>query len=787
MSEVIEKLRAALSDRYAILEPIGSGGMATVYLADDLRHRRKVAIKVLRSELAAALGPERFLREIEIVAGLNHPNILPLHDSGEADGLLFYVMPWVEGETLRDRLEGTPRLRLEDAIRITREIADALDFAHARGLIHRDIKPENVLFQAGHAVVADFGIARSIGDRPALTETGMAVGTMAYMSPEQASGQQRLDGRSDVFALGCVFFEMLTGTLPFEGDNPQAQLATKLLGRHRKLTGVRTDLPATVEPVVERALAVDPDARYQGPGQFAEALTTAASAIEVERHAARRARARLGRLGGIAALAAAVIAGGFWVADRIGHPALPRVAVLPLENLTGDQDQEYFVYGMLDGLISELQRAGVPAIARTTVMQYRDAGLTVRQIARELSLDAVVEGSVRRSGDTVSIDVRLIDGQSEELQWSQSYDRELSDVRRLHRDLTRAIAQAVRISLSPAAERHLAESRPVDPDLYELLLRGRFHWQQFTPQDLEMALRYFQTVIDRDPGNPQANASVALIWASMGVMGALPARVAGPRWAEAARRAFASDSTDTEARLAMAILDFGYEWDFDGAERLFQAVLGINPSHTDALGYYSHLVTLRGRSDEGTELAKRAVEVDPLNPFAQAIYGIQLQLAGKYRASIAPLREAVRVAPNNPLPKWGLWHALHWLGRDQEAIEAASDYFDAAGVPEAAAALDAGLAADGYPGAMGQAADVMEARARDRYVKPLQMVSLYDQAGNVDAAIRWLEEAVDARDADVVYIGVRRYSDALRRDPRFQALVRRIGVTVIGPPGRDAA
>jgi len=780
MSEVIDRLRAALSGRYAIAQQIGSGGMATVYLAEDLRHHRKVAIKVLRSELASTMGPERFLREIEIAAGLNHPNILPLHDSGEADGLLFYVMPWVEGETLRDRLERTPRLDLAEAIRITREIADALDFAHARGLIHRDIKPENVLFQAGHALVADFGIARPLGEAGRLTETGMAVGTMAYMSPEQATGHQELDGRSDVFALGCVLFEMLAGTLPFGGGNAQAQLAEKLTGNHTRITAVRPDVPPTVEAVVDRALAYDPEQRHPTPGRLADALTAAVSTLEVERDARRRTMARIRRLAGGVVLAISVVAGGFWLSGRSGGPNLARVAVLPLENLTGDPDQDYFVFGMLDGLISELQRAGVPAIARTTVMHYQDAGLTVRQIAQELSLDAVIEGSVFRSGDTVSIDVRLIDGRSEELKWSRTYDRELRDVRRLHREVTRAIAEEIQVSLSPAAESRLAESGPVDPEIYELLLRGHFHWQQFTPQDLQTALRYFQTVIDRDPDNPQANASLALIWASMGVMGMLPARVAGPRWSDAAHRAFAADSTDTEALLAMAILEFGYEWDFRRAEAHFQAVLDANPSHSDALGYYSHLVTVRGQPDEGTRLAQRAIDVDPLNAFTQSVYGIQLQLAGRYAASISPLREAARVAPNNPLPKWALWHTLHWLGRVDETIEAARDYFWAAGVPEAAAALDTGFDSLGYVGAMSQAAEVMEAHSREAYVKPLQMVSLYDQAGNVAAAVRWLEEAVDARDADVVYIGVRRYSVALRHDPQFRAMAARIGVALVG-------
>jgi len=780
MAEVIDRLRAALADRYAIEAEAGAGGMATVYRAEDLRHHRTVAIKVLRPELAATLGPERFLREIEIAASLSHPNIVPLHDSGEADGFLFYVMPWIEGETLRGRLKRTPRLPLDEAIQHTREVADALAYAHGRGLIHRDIKPENVLFQAGHAVVADFGIARATADAGKLTGTGVAIGTLEYMSPEQATGERELDGRSDVYALGCVLYEMLAGNAPFRADSSQALIARKLVGQHEPLTTLRPDVPPTVEAVVESALAVDPEQRPRTPTEFIQSLVAAASSITVERDARRRVRSRFLRLAGAVVLVASLVGGGVWLSGRLGGPAVERLAVLPLANLTGDPDQEYFAQGMLDALISELQRAGVPAIARTTVMRYKDAGLTIREIAGELNLDAVIEGSVFRSGDTVSVDVRLIDGRTEALKWSGTYDRALRDVRQLHRDVTRAIAREVRVSLTPAAETRLADARPVDPEIYDMLLRGHFHWQQFTPQDLETALRYFQAVDQRDPGNPQANASLAMIWASMGVMGVLPARVAGPRWSEAAHRAYQSDSTDTEARFAMAVLRYGYEWDFAGAEALFRAVLEANPSHPEGLGYYSHLLTVMGRPDEGTRLAERAVAVDPLNGFVRTIYGIQLQLAARYEASLEPLREAIRMAPNNPLPRWALWHALHWLGREDEAIVAATGYFRAAGVPPAAAALEETFRPGGYRQAMNAAAGVMEARARQSYVKPLQMVSLYDQAGRTDEAIGWLEEAVDARDADVVYIGVRRYSEALRREARFRELVSRVGVPLAG-------
>src|SRR5437762_2322360 len=296
MADVFPPLQPALADRYLIKRELGRGGMATVYLAQDLKHHRQVAIKVLKPELAAALGPERFLREIEIAAGLTHPHVLPLHDSGEAAGFLYYVMPFVDGETLRARLNREQQLPLEEAVQIAREVADALSYAHGRDVVHRDIKPENILLSGGHAVVADFGIARaiSVAGRDKFTATGMAVGTPAYMSPEQASGQSRIDGRADIYALGCMLYETLAGQPPFTGPTAQAIMARHSLDAVPRLKIVRDAIPDELEVVIERALEKVPADRYQTSGEFAKALTTASTgAVSRVTAAPRLSRAQL--------------------------------------------------------------------------------------------------------------------------------------------------------------------------------------------------------------------------------------------------------------------------------------------------------------------------------------------------------------------------------------------------------------------------------------------------------------------------------------------------------------
>jgi serine/threonine protein kinase len=419
MPEPLDRLKAALADRYTIEREIGRGGMATVYLAEDLKHHRKVAIKVFDPELARALGAERFLREVEITARLNHPHILPLLDSGQIGdqtarrpdavsapstvALLFYVMPYVEGETLRERMTREGQLPLDDALEIAREVAAALSYAHSQGVIHRDVKPENVLLSAGEAVVADFGIARAITEAGGghLTETGISIGTPVYMSPEQAAGAEKLDGRSDIYSLGCVLYEMLAGEPPYTGPTAQAIMAKKLSDAVPRVSVVRELVPRTVETALTRALAKAPADRFRTAQQFAEVLTSA------DLRPAQMAAGRRGpRLRGwrTAAAAAAVVLlgiGGWWGAHHLATPAMRRLAVLPLASFTNDSTQQYFVQGVHDALIFDLQQAGVSVVGRTSVLQYAHTEKPIRQIARELGVDGVIEGSVLRAGDSV--------------------------------------------------------------------------------------------------------------------------------------------------------------------------------------------------------------------------------------------------------------------------------------------------------------------------------------------------------------------------------------------------
>jgi serine/threonine-protein kinase len=475
-SDLQAHLQSALADRYRIESELGAGGMALVFRATDLKHGRAVAIKVLRPELALVVGAERFAREITTTATLRHPHILPLFDSGEANGALFYVMPLVDGESLRDRLNREKRLPIDDALRIAREVADALGYAHERGIAHRDIKPENILLEGGHAVVADFGIARTVAssDTNRITQTGFAVGTPAYMSPEQAVGDTTVDGRSDLYSLACVLYEMLAGVPPFSGATAAAVTSQHLVADPPAVTDARPDTPVTVSGAIRLAMAKDPAARPFPAARFVESLSSAdsaaASSPALTRPRRRVTPARVA-LASIAIVAALAI--GWQLSRRTnGASTIQRIAVLPMANETGDSTQQFFADGMTREVISTLTDAGVHVLGYRAVVPYRGSTTPLPDIARALGVDAIVSGSIVKVGAAVRLAAELIDAKNEEL-WSRSFERPAADVLALQRDVAGDIARGIRMRLTPEQEKLLGTTRQVDPRAYAQFLLGQ--------------------------------------------------------------------------------------------------------------------------------------------------------------------------------------------------------------------------------------------------------------------------------------------------------------------------
>jgi TolB-like protein/Tfp pilus assembly protein PilF len=764
MTDQLDRLKTALADRYTLERQLGTGGMATVYLAEDLKHGRQVAIKVLRPELAASLGVERFVREIEIAANLTHPHILPLFDSGEADGFLYYVMPFIEGESLRERLAREGKLSVAETIRLTDQVASALSHAHERGLVHRDIKPENILLAGNQAIVADFGIARAVevagGER--LTGTGLAIGTPAYMSPEQAVGDKHLDARSDVYALGCVVHEMVSGHAPFEGATPQELLAKHAVDTVPSLRTHDPSIPLFVERAVGRALAKSPADRFQSASAFAEALT---SELVVARVGRRRWPRRV-----MAGAGAAVVLVAAWALSTLGGgPAYERLAVLPPANLMNDPEQEYFVAGMHNALISELQRVGVWVIGRQSMLQYENTQKPIREIAEELGVDALVEAAVFRAGDTVEIEVKVVDGTTQQVVADPIVRRsDLRNIERLYRGLTAAIAAEINATLTPQAQAHLASARPVNPEAYEACLKGQFYRRLLSPQDLETALQYFELALEHDPEYALAYVGIARVWGGRQQMGILAPSEAGPRVRTALQRALELDSTLVEVQHLLAGVRTWLDWNWMAAERAYQRAVEIDPSYPGVRANYAHFLIIMGRADEAMQQIARGLELDPFDVNLRMFRGISLLLLDRYDDAIAQLQDA----PTHPLARSGLQSAYYAKGMYEEALAVLKGH----ATPEVVEALDSGYIEGGYQRALLRAAEVLAVRSRTTYVQPTWIAELYAVGGEHDRAFEWLERAFQIREPNLPYLRGFPEFDGLHDDPRWNDLMRRMGL-----------
>ena len=740
MVNELDRLKSALSDRWHSDREIGSGGMAVVYLAEDVKHHRKVAVKVLRPEIASALGADRFVREIEIAANLSHPLILPLHDSGEADGNLFYVMPFVEGESLRDRIDRDGELPLEDIVRLTENIAAALTHAHQQGIIHRDVKPENILLTGGTAVVADFGIARAVtvagGTR--LTETGVAIGTPAYMSPEQAFGDANIDGRSDVYALGCVVYEMVSGRTPFDAPTPQALLAKHAVDKPRSLRTIDPDIPLFVERAVGRALAKEPGRRFKTPNELAETLRSQTVVAPTGRR---------------------------------------RLAVLPPTNLTNDPEQEYFVAGMHNALISELQQVGIAVIARTSVLQYENTRKPIREIAAELGVDALIESSVFRTDNSVELEVRVVDGTTEEyLSDPISRGGELENIVAMYRELTSAIAAEVQVALTPQNEARLATARTVNPEAYEAYLQGQFHVLRVTPADFQQALQYFENALEIDPEYTLAHAGVAYFWIGLNQMNLIRPREAGPKARAAILKALELDSTVAEVQYISACAKTWMDFDWRGGEKAFLRTFDLNPNYPIAHALYAHFLITLCRPDEALSHMEEAVRLDPFNPVIRSVNGMAFHMLDMNDRALEEFQYLLRTFPNHAIGLLGLRYVYRALGRDEESLEAAAAFHATLGFTPVIEALNQGAAAGGFCEAMKRAADAWVVLAEQMYVSAVEVAYLYAYAGENAKALHWLERAFEERDPNLPYLHVWPGLRGMHSEPRFIDLVRRLGL-----------
>jgi serine/threonine protein kinase/Tfp pilus assembly protein PilF len=741
---------------YEITSLLGSGGMGEVYRAKDHKLGRDVAIKVLKEELAT--DPERlrrFEQEARSASALNHPNIITIYDLGQHETTHYIAMELVEGKTLREMLSKGP-LPTTKLLQVATQIAEGLAKAHSAGIIHRDLKPENIMVTSdGLVKTLDFGLAKLMPHSSDVesetatvtkaTKQGVVMGTVQYMSPEQGASRP-LDFRSDQFSFGSILYEMATGKLPFKKDTIPQTLAAIIEADPEPIDEINPKVPVELSAIVERCLSKDPGNRYESTEDLARELKAAP-----ETPSPWSARRKVSRAG-------------------IG------VAVLPLRNLSGDPEQEYFADGMTEALITDLAKIGaLKVISRSSAMRYKGTDKALTEIARELGIDAVVEGSALRVGGSVRIMAQLIDPKTEQALWAESYEQDLENVLLLWSEVAQAIAGEVQVALTPEETRRLAGARPINPEAYEAYLKGMSHLYKLTPLELDAALHYFERALEIDPNYALAYAGISYVWLARQQMGLVIPSEATPKAKDAAQKALEIDDALPEVHYTWACIRTWSDWDWAEAEQAFKRALELKPNYPDALVYYSNLLCYMGRLDEALAMAEQAVQLDPLNSIILTISGTTLSYLHRYDDTIERAQNALKTSPNDPVAYNSLWESYHKKGMYEESLESAKAFFTGLGFAEIAEVMAQGYEEGGYSGAMTSAAETMAALSNQTYISPYSIAMMYALAGNGEKTIEWLEMGYEMKDPMMPYVSIFTF-DLLDDDPRYQDLLRRMNL-----------
>jgi eukaryotic-like serine/threonine-protein kinase len=764
---------------YEIRAPLGAGGMGEVYRAFDDRLEREVALKFLSAAILADEQAHRSIREEALaLSHLNHPHICTVYEIGETCGQTYIAMEYVEGQTLSDLVHRGGGLPIEAAGLYAAQIAGALAHAHERGVLHRDLKSSNVIITPdGRAKVLDFGLAlrvrESVADESThtMTQVGLVSGTLAYMAPEVLRGQPA-NARSDLWALGVTLYELFCGKLPFVGQTPFALVSAI---QHEEPEPLPPRVPAAFRAVVQRCLAKEPGRRYQGAREVQaalEATQSGAAFLTVE----RARQYKLGRWALAAVLAVMVlVAGLLWEHfGRASGPARIRsVAVLPLANFSHDPEQEFFADGMTEQLITDLSKIrALRVISRTSVMQYKGTQKGLSAIARELNVDAVVEGSVMRVGNRVRITAQLVKAASEGHLWAESYERDLREVLSLQGEVARNIAAEIRITLSPEEQARLA-SRQVDPEVYQLYLKGRFYASQGTEEPRRRGIEFFQQAIQKNDHFAPAHAGLALAYASLASVYA-PPHEAMPKAKAAALRALDLDETLSEAHTALANVHLFYEYDWTAAEKELKRAIELNPSSADAHDLYGSYFTALTQFEQGIAESRRAHDLDPLSLLIYSDLLNNLVDARHFDEAVAECRKALEREPNFASAYAVMGLALAEKRQFPEALAAMRKAYQFDPNPTVSLLLAQVQAASGNRVEATKLVHLVEDMAKRRYVCDFEVAQVYTVLGEKDQAFRWLNLGEKQHCDCLVWLQSEPWMDPLHVDPRYVELAKRV-------------
>lgn len=790
---------------YRITAKLGAGGMGEVYLAEDTKLGREVALKVLSEDFARDRERlSRFQREARAVAALNHPNIVTIHSVEEEEGVHFITMECVAGKSL-DELIPRQGLGAEKLLDFGVQLAEALSIAHAAGVTHRDLKPANVMVTAnGRVKILDFGLAKlkpskvateELTNLPTLTMTraGVVMGTAPYMSPEQIEAQV-VDHRTDIFSLGVLLYEMATGQRPFQGVSSAAVVSSILRDTPSAVTELKPDLPKQLGRIIRHCLEKDPERRFQSAKDIRNELQDLRRELDTSQMGAAssmtgasaesRSKWRWLVAAGIgAALLVALLVGvnfgkrGQGPSEAGSRPQISSLAVLPFQNLMNDPEQDYFVDGMHEALITNLSKiSALRVISRTSAMRYKGSDKRLPQIASELDVDALVEGSVLRADDQVRITAQLIHGASDEHLWAESYDRRLEKVLALLSEVAQIIAAEIEVTLTPQETRRVSEVEQVDPEALEAYLRGRAAFGEFTGAGFRTALEFYRQAIEIEPNYALAHASLASAHLLLGGFGIAPQDESAEKARAAAQRALELNENLDDGYAVLGWVQLYFDWDWAGALREFERALEINPNHGYANHGYADYLTAMGQPDEAVAYVQRGRQSDPLSPSTNTPVAGHLYLARRYDEAIDECRALLGLDPKYPGARGFLASALWAKGLHEQSLEVYRELWQTDS--DLVTILNSGYETLGPNGALRAVAHELARRAATDPSRPLGIANLYGLAGEIDLTFEWLERAFEERVPQLILVPSDPAFDAIRTDPRFQELLQRMDLPV---------
>jgi len=788
------KTGATFAHRYQIIEELGKGGMGKVYKAYDEEIKEKVALKLIRPDIAEDNTTiERFRNELKFARKIRHKNVCQMYDLNKEEGSYYITMEYVSGEDLKSFIRRSRRLNMGTAILIAMQVCEGLIEAHKLGVVHRDLKPQNVMIDRdGNARIMDFGIARLL-ETKGITDSGLMIGTPEYMSPEQVEGEEA-DYRSDIYSLGIILYEMVTGQVPFGGETPISIAMKQMKEAPSDPREVNAQVPEEISRVIRKCMEKERKNRYQNAKELLSELVRIEKSIPTAERELPKAKPATSKemaqkssfkliFPFVIIIALVFVALALWKfvfkKDTGTHSARqPSIAVLPFTDLSPQKDQEYLCDGLAEELINSMSNIqDLRVVARTSAFSFKGKEFDVRDIGKELDVETVLEGSVRKSGDQLRITVQLINVEDGYQLWAERYDRAMDDVFKIQDEITLEILEKLKVRLLGKEKAKLGKRQTEDLEAYNLYLKGRYYWNKRNEKEIKIGIQYFQQAIEKDPTYAVAYTGLADCYNALGFYCALPPKEAFTKAEASALKALEIDETLAEAHTSLAYSRLYHEWDWSSAEEEFKTALELNPTYATAHHWNAEYLAARGRLDEAIREKRRAMQLDPLSMIINTTVGWMYYFDRNYDEAIEQIKETLKIDENFTPAHFWLGQAYEQKGMFAEAIH---EFQKAVTLSGGSTYTQASLAhAHALAGERDKAVELLDRLQElsiDRYVSAYDIAEVYVGLGERDLAFDWLQKAFEEKSRALVFLKVEPRLDPLRSDERFSALMKRMNL-----------